>query len=58
MNRKRRELATDLLTKIAPTANDYEEHVNSLIIDDIQVITLIKSNDLDITEEAIPTEMM
>ena len=51
------------LAKLAPTPADFEEHEHVLTIDDIRAIASLRrtwkeSEDVDMSEDAIPTEMI
>lgn len=54
--KRRQEMATNILVKIAPTAIDCKEHIHLLSIDKIRSIVSIMHNNLDMTD--IPTEMV
>ena len=46
------------MQKYAPTEADSDEHIPSLSVKDIKAITSIRYTDLDMTEDAIPSEMI
>ena len=50
--------ATNFVKQYAPTEMEYEEHVLSLSTADIRAIASLRHEDVDLSEEAIPTEMI
>ena len=56
-NKKWRKYVTNLISKVALTPMDFEEHVHKISIDDICTIMSLKSNGFNMSEEAIPSEI-
>ena len=57
--RKRKSVVlTNLMQKYAPTEADSEEHVLTLSVEDIRAIASIRFTDRDMSEDAIPSEMI
>ena len=55
--RKRKSIAlTNLMQKYTPTEADSDEHIPSLSVKDIRAIASIRFTDMDMTEDAIPSE--
>ena len=46
------------MQKYAPTEADSDEHVPTLSVEDIRAITSIRFTDRDMSEDAIPSEMI
>ena len=46
------------MQKYAPTEADSEEHVPTLSVEDIRAIASIRFTDRDMSEDAIPSEMI
>ena len=47
---------TNFIQKFAPTANDMYEHIMSLLVEDVRAIAALCHNDVDLSEDAIPSE--
>jgi hypothetical protein len=47
-----------LLAKYAPVESDYTEHVMSLDIESIRAIASLRHTNVDMSEDAIPNEMI
>ena len=46
------------MQKYAPTEADSDKHVPSLSVNDIRAISSVRFTDMDMTEDAIPSEMI
>ena len=56
--RRTKKAAIQFIQKFAPTNLVVEEHVMSLSIEDIQAISSLRNEDVDMSEEAISSEMI
>ena len=56
--RKTKTSATNLIQKFDPTNNDLQEHVMSLSVEDIRAFVILRNDDIDMSEDAVPSEMI
>ena len=49
---------TNFIQKFAPTTDGIYEHIMSLLVEDVRVIASLHHNDVDLSEDVIPSEMI